>query len=110
MEEKVLNEYSPVIKNGREVVLEVDGIDITFGSGKHVFKAVSNASFDIYKGETFSLVGESFEEKYNNICEVLRWLIYVSVAIWIVIKVIVVYYKRNLQRAKNKIYDIVDEV
>lgn len=58
----------------------------------------------------FSLVGESFEEKYNNISEVLRWLIYVSVAIWIVIKVIVVYYKRNLQRAKNKIYDIVDEV
>ena len=59
MEEKVLNDNSPIIKNGREVVLEVDGIDICFGSGNHVFKAVSNASFDIYKGETFSLVGES---------------------------------------------------
>ena len=45
--------------NGREVVLEVDNIDITFGSGKNLFKAVSGASFNIYKGETFSLVGES---------------------------------------------------
>ena len=37
MDEKVLNEYSPVINNGREVVLDVDGIFITFGSGTHVF-------------------------------------------------------------------------
>ena len=73
MEEKVLNEYSPVIKNGREVVLEVDGIDITFGSGKHVFKAVSNASFDIYKGETFSLVGESGSGKTTIINLLMRF-------------------------------------
>ena len=53
------NENSIVYENGREVVLEIDNIDISFGSGKHVFKAVSGASFNIYKGETFSLVGES---------------------------------------------------
>ncbi len=60
MEEKLeVVENSPIYKNGREVVLELDNIDITFGSGKNTFKAVSGASFDIYKGETFSLVGES---------------------------------------------------
>lgn len=55
---EIINE-SKVYKNGREVVLEVDNIDISFGSGKNIFKAVSGASFDVYKGETFSLVGES---------------------------------------------------
>ncbi|MBR1867872.1 MAG: ABC transporter ATP-binding protein, partial [Clostridia bacterium] len=34
-------------------------VDITFGKGDHAVRAVKNASFDIYKGETFSLVGES---------------------------------------------------
>ena len=50
---------SKSIDNNKEVILEIDNIDISFGSGKNIFKAVSGASFNIYKGETFSLVGES---------------------------------------------------
>ncbi|MBQ7319493.1 MAG: ABC transporter ATP-binding protein [Clostridia bacterium] len=46
-------------KTGREVLLSLKNVDITFGKGDHAVRAVKNASFDIYKGETFSLVGES---------------------------------------------------
>ncbi len=52
-------EHGPVDENGREILLSVKNIDITFGKGENAVKAVQNASFDIYKGETFSLVGES---------------------------------------------------
>ena len=39
----------------KEPIIQLKNVDITFGK----FKAVNNATFDIYKGETFSLVGES---------------------------------------------------
>jgi oligopeptide transport system ATP-binding protein len=55
----ILPEHGPLDENGREILLQVKNIDITFGKGENAFKAVKNASFDIYKGETFSLVGES---------------------------------------------------
>jgi len=49
----------PKDENGKEILLSVKNVDITFGKGDNVVRAVKNASFDIYRGETFSLVGES---------------------------------------------------
>ena len=43
----------------KEVLLSVQNLDVVFKQGKNSFKAVSDVSFDIYKGETLSLVGES---------------------------------------------------
>ena len=55
-----LPEHGPIDeKTGKEVLLSVRNVDIVFGKGDKALKAVKNASFDIYKGETFSLVGES---------------------------------------------------
>ena len=37
----------------REVLVEVKNLEVTYGSGRKAYKAVSNANFIIYKGETF---------------------------------------------------------
>lgn len=53
-------EHGPIDPNtGKEVLVSLRDVDITFGRGDKAFKAVKGASFDIYKGETFSLIGES---------------------------------------------------
>ena len=55
-----LPEHGPIDeKTGREVLLSLKNVDITFGKGDNAVRAVKNACFDIYKGETFPLVGES---------------------------------------------------
>lgn len=46
-------------KNNKEVLLSFKDVEISFGEGKDRFVAVQDATFDVYKGETFSLVGES---------------------------------------------------
>ena len=53
-------EHGPIDpETGKEVLLSLRNVDITFGKGETANRAVKNATFDIYKGETFSLVGES---------------------------------------------------
>lgn len=43
----------------KEVLLNVNHLEITFKNGRKKFRAVKDVNFQIYKGETFSLVGES---------------------------------------------------
>ena len=47
------------MENEREVLVEVNHLNVTYGSGRNSYHAVQDASFKIYKGETFGLVGES---------------------------------------------------
>jgi oligopeptide transport system ATP-binding protein len=49
----------PLPDEVKEPIISVQHVDIEFGRGAQKFKAVTDASFNIYPGETFSLVGES---------------------------------------------------
>ena len=58
-----LPEHGPIAENGREVLLSLKNVDITFGKGDNAVRAVKNASFDIYKGEM--LKGNTLLLAYN---------------------------------------------
>ena len=46
-----LPEQGPITEDGKEVLLSLKNVDITFGKGDKAVYAVKNASFDIYKGQ-----------------------------------------------------------
>ena len=57
-----------------EPLLEVKNLQVTYSSGRKAYPAVQNASFTIYKGETFGLVGESGSGKTTIGRAILRIL------------------------------------
>ena len=62
------------MENKREVLVEVNHLNVTYGSGKKAYEAVQDANFKIYKGETFGLVGESGSGKTTIGRAILRIL------------------------------------
>ena len=62
------------MENEREVLLKVNHLNVTYGSGKKAYEAVQDANFKIYKGETFGLVGESGSGKTTIGRAILRIL------------------------------------
>jgi oligopeptide transport system ATP-binding protein len=74
-----LPEHGPIDENGKEVLLSLKNVDITFGKGDNAVRAVKNATFDIHKGETFSLVGESGSGKTTIGRAVIRVLSHIFV-------------------------------
>ena len=62
------------MENEREVLVEVNHLNVTYGSGRNSYHAVQDASFKIYTGETFGLVGESGSGKTTIGRAILRIL------------------------------------
>ena len=62
------------MENEREVLVEVNHLNVTYGSGRSTYHAVQDASFKIYKGEIFGLVGESGSGKTTIGRAILRIL------------------------------------
>lgn len=61
----------PLIEDGKEVVISVDGVKKTFGS----FTAVASSYFKVYKGEIFGLLGPNGAGKtttFRMICALLN--------------------------------------
>lgn len=65
------SQAKPIIEDGKEVVISVDGVKKTFGS----FTAVASSYFKVYKGEIFGLLGPNGAGKtttFRMICALLN--------------------------------------
>ncbi|HCV55788.1 MAG TPA: peptide ABC transporter ATP-binding protein, partial [Erysipelotrichaceae bacterium] len=59
--------------DGKPCLLDVRHLEVTFNNNrKHRFRAVKDANFKIYKGETFALVGESGSGKTTTARAIIR--------------------------------------
>ncbi|HLT63776.1 MAG TPA: ATP-binding cassette domain-containing protein, partial [Pseudohongiella sp.] len=47
------------LRDSSDIVLSVQHLTVTFAAGKKTVQAVSDVSFDVARGETLGLVGES---------------------------------------------------
>ena len=71
--ELVYDEMPAVSADGKECLIDVRHLEVTFRNNrKHAFRAVKDANFKIYKGETFALVGESGSGKTTTARAIIR--------------------------------------
>ena len=61
---------------GKETLLDVRNLSVSFGAGKNKLLAVDRVSFSIRKGETVALVGESGSGKTVSALSILKLLPY----------------------------------
>ena len=55
----------------REKLIEVKDLQISFGKGRKKFVAVDHVNFDIYKGETFSLVASRMRPPSSQLTSIV---------------------------------------
>lgn len=67
------DEMPDVSPDGKPVLLDVRHLEVTFNNNKkHRFRAVKDANFKIYQGETFAIVGESGSGKTTIARSIIR--------------------------------------
>ena len=96
MSETLQNPVLEKDENGREILLKVKDLAVTFYNGKKEFKAVHDVNFNVYKGETFSLVGESGSGKQRLVVQS-----FVSILLLMVISIS--WARRSMERFLMKI-------
>ncbi len=72
LEDKVLEDKVLEDKVLKDKVLEVKGLQTVFFTNSGLFKAVDDVSFDVHRGETLAIVGESGCGKSVSALSIMR--------------------------------------